>query len=128
LTIIFDSRVAFYCIIIVCLFVSAIRGGDYDILIPNFSASVLVIYSVRDIKKRSQIFLSMFYILVGYAVTITAIGLERFESFSVIKSQLYIAALNAVLSPILAYGLLIFYEKVFNIATDLVFLELTDFN
>jgi hypothetical protein len=36
--------------------------------------------------------------------------------------------INSILSPILAYGLLIFYEKVFGVATDLVFLELTDFN
>ncbi|MGH2574482.1 MAG: HDIG domain-containing metalloprotein, partial [Ignavibacteria bacterium] len=128
LTIIFDSRVSFYTVIIICILISAIRGGDYDILIPNFCASILVIYSVRDIKKRSQIFVSMFYILIGYFVAIVSIALERFETFPVIKNQLYMAALNSVLSPILAYGLLIFYEKVFRIATDLVFLELTDFN
>lgn len=128
LTIIFDSRVAVYAIIIICLLVSAVRGGDYDILIPNFCASVLVVYSVRDIKNRSQIFISMIYILLGYFAAIIAIGLERYDDFNTVKSQLIGAGLNAVLSPILAYGLLIFYEKVFRVATDLVFLELSDFN
>lgn len=128
LTIIFDSRIAVYIAVIICILVSAVRGGDYDILIPNFCASVLVIYSVRDIKNRSQIFTSMIYILIGYTVGIVAIGMERYDDFSVIKSQLLVALLNAVLSPILAYGLLIFYEKVFRVATDLVFLELSDFN
>lgn len=128
LTIIFDSRVAVYAIIIICLLVSAVRGGDYDILIPNFAASVLVVYSVRDIKKRSQIFVSMIYILIGYFIAIIAIGLERYDDFNVIKNQIIGAGLNAILSPILAYGLLIFYEKVFRVATDLVFLEMSDFN
>jgi len=128
LTIIFDSRVAVYAIIIICLIVSALRGGDYDILIPNFCASVLVVYSVRDIKNRSQIFVSMIYILIGYFAAIIAIGLERYDDFNMVKNQLIGAGLNAILSPILAYGLLIFYEKVFRVATDLVFLELSDFN
>lgn len=128
LTIIFDSRVAVYAIIVICILVSAVRGGDYDILVPNFCASVLVVYSVRDIKNRSQIFVSMIYILLGYVVAIVAVGLERYDDFSMIKAQLYSAALNAILSPILAYGLLIFYERVFRVATDLVFLELSDFN
>lgn len=128
LTIIFDSRLAVYVVMIVCILVSAVRGGDYDILIPNFCASVLVVYSVRDIKNRSQIFTSMIYIFIGYFAAIIAIGLERYDDFNVIKSQLFAASLNALLSPILAYGLLIFYERVFRVATDLVFLELSDFN
>jgi len=128
LTIMFDARSAFFVVIIICLLVSAVRGGDYDILTPNLTASFLVIYSVRDIKNRSQIFVSMFYILLGYIIAISAIGMERYESFSVLKNQILMASLNSLLSPILAYGLLLFYEKVFGIATDLVFLELTDFN
>lgn len=128
LTIIFDSRLAVYVIIITCILVSAIRGGDYDILIPNFTASLLVIYSVRDIKNRSQIFTSMIYIFAGYLVSIVALGFERYDNFNTIKSQLFMASLNSLLSPIFVYGLLIFYEKAFWIATDLVFLELSDFN
>ncbi len=128
LTIVFDSRVAVYVVIVICILVSAVRGGDYDIFIPNFCASILVVYSVRDIKNRSQIFTSMIYILAGYFIGIIAIGLERYDDFNVIRSQLVAAGLNALLSPILAYGLLIFYERVFRVATDLVFLELSDFN
>ncbi len=128
LTVIFDSRLAVYATIIICVLISALRGGDYDIFVPNFCASILVVYSVRDIKNRSQLFVSMIYIFGGYFVATMAIGLERFDSFSMIREKIYISTLNAVLSPILAYGLLIFYEKVFRVATDLVFLELSDFN
>jgi len=70
----------------------------------------------------------MIFILMGYVVTIVAIGLERSDNLFAIKDELYAAALNSLLSPILAYGLLMFYERVFRVATDLVFFELTDFN
>lgn len=128
LTIIFDSRLAVFASFIIAVLVSALRGGDYEIFVPNFCASVLVVYSVKDVKNRSQLFTSMIYIFIGYAVAITAIGLERFDTVTVIKQKIFVAVLNAILSPILAYGLLIFYEKVFRVATDLVFLELSDFN
>ena len=73
-------------------------------------------------------FRSMIFILAGYVVTIVAIGFERNSELVIVQDQLYAAALNSLLSPILAYGLLIFYERVFRVATDLVFLELSDFN
>ena len=127
-TIIFDSRFAIFLLVIICILVSVLRGGDYDILIPNFVASVLVVYSVRDIKNRSQIFISMIYIFAGYFISILALGFERYDNFGIIKNQVYASGLNALLSPVLAYGLLLFYERFFRVATDLVFLELSDFN
>jgi len=128
LTIIFDSRLAIFLLVIICILVSILRGGDYDLLIPNFVASVFVVYSIRDIKNRSQIFRTMIYVMAGYYITIIALGFERYESFSIVKNQLIAAGFNALLSPVFAYGLLLFYERVFRIATDLVFLELSDFN
>jgi cyclic-di-AMP phosphodiesterase PgpH len=128
LTILFDSRLAFYITIIICLLVSAIRGGDFTTMFISISGSVLAIFSVRDIKNRSQIFRSFFFILIGYSVSISSIGLDRAESISKVITQLIYGGVNAVMSPIIAYGLLIFYEKTFKITTDLTLLELADFN
>jgi cyclic-di-AMP phosphodiesterase PgpH len=128
LTIIFDSRLAFFAIVVVCLLVAAIRGGDFTVVLISFSGSVLAIFSVRDIKNRSQIFRSFFFILAGYTIAILAIGLDRFESMQKILTNLLFGGINAIMSPIIAYGLLIFYEKVFKITTDLTLLELADFN
>ena len=38
------------------------------------------------------------------------------------------AGSNALISPVLTYGLIIFFERLFKITTDLTLLELTDFN
>ena len=42
--------------------------------------------------------------------------------------ELAFASTNAVISPVLTYGLLIFFEKLFNITTDLTLLELSNFD
>ena len=78
LTIIFDSRVGFYSTVILCLVTGALRGNDYSFMAMNLFASALSVYTVRDIKNRSQIFRSFLFILLGYVVSISAFGLERF--------------------------------------------------
>jgi putative nucleotidyltransferase with HDIG domain len=128
LTIIFDSRLAFYTVTIICFIVASIRGGDYSICFISFCGSVLAIFSERDIKNRSQIFRSFFFILIGYTFSILAVNLVRIEDTQRIWIKLMFGGVNAIMSPLIAYGLLIFYEKVFKITTDLTLLELSDFN
>jgi putative nucleotidyltransferase with HDIG domain len=128
LTIIFDSRLGFYTVTIICFIVAAIRGGDYAIAMVSFCGSVLAIFSERDIKNRSQIFRSFFFILIGYTFSILAINLVRIEDSQKLWMKLIFGGINAIMSPVIAYGLLIFYERVFKITTDLTLLELSDFN
>jgi len=128
LTIIFDARIAFFIIVIITFLVGAIRGGDFAISLISFSGSVLAIFSVRDIKNRTQIFRSFFFILTGYTISILAFGLDRSQSISDILVNLAYGGINSVMSPVIAYGLLIFYERAFQITTDLTLVELTDFN
>jgi len=103
LTILFDSRLAFYTTVIICFLVAAVRGGDYTIAFTSLSGSILAIFSVRDIKNRSQIFRSFFFILGGYTISILAFGLDRTEGTQKILTQLMFGSINAVLSPVLAY-------------------------
>lgn len=128
LTIIFDSRLAFFTTVIICFLISAIRGGDYTIGFISFTGSVLAIFSVRDIKNRNQMFRSFFFILAGNTLAILAIGLDRTEATNKILIELLFGGINSIMSPIIAYGLLIFYERVFKITTDLTLVELSDFN
>ena len=128
LTIIFDSRVGFYSTVIISLITAALRGNDYSFAVMNLFAGALGVYTVRDIKNRSQIFRSFFFILVGYSVAVVAFGLERYASFNTVIVELAFVSANAVISPVLTYGLLIFFEKLFNITTDLTLLELSNFD
>ena len=127
-TIVFDSRVGFYLTVILSLIVGALRGNDYTFMAMNFIAGGLSVYTVRDIKNRTQIFRSFLYILIGYTASILAFGLERFAPLDSMLIELAFAATNALISPVLTYGLLIFFERLFNITTDLTLLELSNFD
>lgn len=127
-TILFDSRLSFYMTIINCFLVASIRGGDYTIAFVSFCGCVLAIFSVQDIKNRSQIFRSFYFMLIGYSISILAVGLDKTEEPAKILMQILFGGINSMLSPIIAYGLLIFYERTFKITTDLTLLELSDFN
>ncbi|TSA25817.1 MAG: HDIG domain-containing protein [Ignavibacteriales bacterium] len=128
LTIIFDSRVGFYGTVIISLIVGGLRGNDYAFALTNIIAGGLAAFTVRDIKNRTQIFRSFLYIFIGYALSIIAFGFERFDSFNQLLSSFAFAISNALISPVLTYGLIIFVERIFKITTDLTLLELTDFN
>ncbi|HRN26716.1 MAG: HDIG domain-containing protein [Ignavibacteriaceae bacterium] len=127
-TIVFDSRVGLYLTVILSLIVGALRGNDYTFMAMNFIAGGLSVYTVRDIKNRSQIFRSFIFILIGYTASILAFGLERFAPAESMLIELAFAATNALISPVLTYGLLIFFERLFNITTDLTLLELSNFD
>ncbi len=128
LTIIFDSRVGFYGTVIIALVVAGIRGNDYSIALASVVAGALSVYSVRDMKNRTQLFRSLGFIFVGYAASIVSLGMERYEPVSVIFEQISFAMVNAIVSPVLTYGLLIFLERVFKVTTDLTLMELAHFN
>ena len=128
MTIIFDSRIGFYTTIIFSLVIGALRGNDYSFAAMNIFAGALSVYTVRDIKNRSQIFRSFLFIFLGYVISIFAFGLERFASSETILIEFAFAGSNALISPVLTYGLLIFFERIFNITTDLTLLELSNFD
>ncbi len=127
-TIVFDSRVGFYTTVILTLITGALRGNDYTFMAMNFIAGGISVYTVRDIKNRTQIFRSFLYILFGYFASILAFGLERFAPVDTMLIELAFAGSNALISPVLTYGLLIFFERIFKITTDLTLLELSNFD
>lgn len=128
ITIIFDSRLGFYSTIIISLITGALRGNDYSFTAMNIFAGALAVYTVRDIKNRSQIFRSFVFILIGYVTAVLAFGLERFASSQSLMTEFAFVASNSLISPILTYGLLIFFERFFKITTDLTLLELSNFD
>ena len=128
LAIIFDSRVAFYGTVVSALLLAGIRGNDYAIAVSSIIAGALGVYTVRDIRNRTQIFRSMLFILLGYVVAIVAFGVERSESLQRLSVEIAFAGINALVSPALTYGFLIFIERAFHVATNLTLLELSDFN
>ncbi len=128
LTIVFDSRIGFYVTVVAALIIAGIRGNDYILAVTNIVAGGLAAYTVRDIKNRNQIFQSFLFILLGYVLSILAFGFERFDTWDTMLISTAYAAANALISPALTFGMIVFVEKIFGITTELTLFELTDFN
>ncbi|MDA3844319.1 MAG: HDIG domain-containing protein, partial [Candidatus Kapabacteria bacterium] len=117
--IIYDSRTAFYMIVLMSFYTAGIRGNDFDSALTMFITAVLAAYTVRDIQNRTQIFRSIFYILIGFTLTIVSIGLERSADLMTIVNRLIVGGANSIVSPLFTFVVLILLEKYSNVTTDL---------
>jgi len=124
----FDSRTAFYVTVTMALLLTGIRGNDYDTGTAMMFSGILASYSVRDIQSRTQMFKSILFIYVGFVLTIISFSLERNSDIEQTTARLLITLINAVVSPLLTFGLLILIEKYSNITTDLRLEEYNNLN
>ncbi len=128
LTIFFDTRIAFTAITTLSILIGIQLGGNIYFIITSIFTSSFAIYSVRKLRKRSQIFQSIIFIVLSYLFSITITELMQFSSFDVLKYHLFFGSVNGIVSPFFAYGFFVLLESAFGITTDLTLLELADFN
>ncbi|MFT5144135.1 MAG: putative nucleotidyltransferase with HDIG domain [Rhodothermales bacterium] len=127
LTVIFDSRVAIFGVVVISLFGSVLQQMDLVYLISTLFAGTLGVFSVRDIRNRGQFFLSAGVVYLGYAIILTAAFLLESTSLDRFLSQLLFVGVNSIL-VLLAYGFLWVFERAFDLTTDVTLLELSDTN
>ncbi len=124
LTILFDSRVGFYGTIAAAMLVAALRGNDFSLFVASAFAGILAVFTVRDIKQRSQLFVSVAVVFAGYAFALVSLSLIRDGTWVQLRTDLLYALGNAALT-FLFYPLLYLFERAFGISTDLTLVELT---
>lgn len=117
--ILFDSRTAFYTTLTMALTAAGVRGNDFDIGLSMLSAGMLGAYTVRDVQSRTQIFRSIFFIFIGFAVPILSLACIKIVEINVLLEQILIIAFHSAFAPLITFGLLFIVERVFNITTNL---------
>ncbi len=128
LTILFDSRTGFYGTVAVSLIVAGIRGNDYSVALAGLCAGAFAAYTVRDLRNRGQLFTSIWYIFIGYLVSIAALSLEQGTPPVEAGFELISALGNALVSPVVTLGLLYAIEMLFDTASDLRLNEFDNVN
>lgn len=126
--ILYDSRTAFYCTVTMVLLMAGIRAHDYESALATLVGSTFAAYTVRDLKSRTQIFRSIGFIFLGYTLAIFATGLDLSTNWTMITERTTVAAVNAIASPLLTFGLLFVVERVLGLTTDLRLLEYDNLN
>ncbi len=128
LTILFDARIGFMSTVAVSILVGLMMGQNIDFVISSLFISTVGVYNIRELRKRSQLFTTMFALIGASIVVIIAIGLFKEHSWAKIIFDLQILTLNSFLAPIVTYGLIGLTEMVFEVTTDLTLIELLDYD
>ena len=128
LTILFDARIGFMSTVAVSILVGLMMGQNIDFVISSLFISTVGVYNIRKLRKRSQLFATMFALIGASIIVIVAIGLFKEQSWVKIFFDLQLLILNSFLAPILTYGIIGLTEMVFEITTDLTLIELLDYD
>jgi hypothetical protein len=119
IAVLYDGRAAFAVTVSMALAVAGVRGNDHALGLAMLTAGTLAAYTVNNLQSRTQIFTSIISIFVSLVVTILAIDLERSTPFMLSLEKIVLSTLNAVISPLLAFGIILLFERLMNTATDL---------
>ncbi|MEM0962661.1 MAG: HDIG domain-containing metalloprotein [Bacteroidota bacterium] len=128
LTILFDSRVGSFAALTLASIGGLVFGQDFTFTFATLIVGVLAVFSVRDVKNRSQILASSGLVGLAFAFVLLGFELLRADPFEgQIWSELIAVGVHAALI-LLAAPLLWGMERVFGVTTDMTLLELSDTN
>ena len=65
LTILFDFQIAFMSMVTTILLISIILGNDFEYLTTSLFTSLVAIYSVKSLRRRSQLFKAIFALIAS---------------------------------------------------------------
>ncbi len=128
LTIFFDARLAFVATVILGGILGAMRGNDFGVFMTSVLVGSASILSVTKVRKRNWVVRALVITSLAYVVSITVLGLVRDASLAELVREWAYGLTNGVVSPIIAYGLVVVFELAFEITTDMTYLELSDLN
>ena len=128
LTILFDARMGFMATTSMAILMGIMMGQNIDLVIVSIFTSTVAIYNIRELRKRSQLFITMFALIGASVLVIIGLGLFKEHTWAIMVRDIQFLVLNSVLAPILTYGLIGLFEMVFEVTTDLTLIELLDYD
>jgi putative nucleotidyltransferase with HDIG domain len=123
-----DSRTAFITHVIMILLSAVAVKYQYEFIIIQLVAGLVAIYSLRELEKRSQIFLTAVLVTITSSLIYLAIQLIQNDDFSNLDSTMYVYfAVNGFLL-LFAYPLMLIIEKTFGFISAVTLFELSNTN
>ena len=123
-----DSRTAFITHVIMILLSAVAVKYQYEFIIIQLVAGLVAIYSLRELEKRSQIFLTAVLVTITSSLIYLAIQLIQNDDFSNLDSTMYVYfAVNGFLL-LFAYPLMLVIEKTFGFISAVTLFVLSNTN
>ncbi len=124
----FDARTAFFTYVLEVLMCAVMASFQLEFIFIELLAGSVVIFSLRELSKRSQLLRSASLAFLSYVVGYVAIELMSAGSLTAMSGRLVgYFAINAVLISF-AYILIFVIEKMFGMTSVVTLVELSDIN
>jgi len=124
----FDARLALFVHVLTVLLLGFIVPNSFEFIFLQILAGIVTVLTVTDLYKRANLFISISQITVIYIIAYFAFSIIHEGNMEQIKWEYFaMFALNGVLS-FLSLFLILIYEKVFGLVSDVSLLELSNTN
>jgi len=121
-------RPAMITAVVLSVLAGLVVGERFDSTLIFIAGSVIGIYSVRTIRKRSELFKAGMVVGVSNAVCVIGLGILNNLESNVILKDATMFLMNGVAVGIIILGTLHIFESLFKITTNISLLELADPN
>ena len=128
LTILFDARIGFMATTSMAILMGLMMGQNIDLVIVSLFTATIAVYNIRQLRKRSQLFTTMFALIAASIFVIIGLGLFKEHYWITMLSDIQLLTINSILAPIVTYGLIGLFEILFEVTTNLTLIELLDYD
>jgi putative nucleotidyltransferase with HDIG domain len=124
-----DSRTAGMTHLIIVLICAATVSEKFEFIVVQSMAGLVAIYELKELSKRSQIFVTAIMIFLSYIVTFTILKYmdNREITFDALQQSYLCFVANGTLL-LLTYPLMFLVEKMFGFVSPVTLFELSDTN
>ena len=123
-----DSRTAFISHVTMILICAAAVKYQYEFIIVQLVAGLVAIYSLRELSKRSQIFITALLVTIASGIVYLALQLmQDNQVFNVDASMYTYFTVNGIFL-LLSYPLMYIIEKMFGFTSNVTLFELSNTN
>ena len=113
LTILFDARIGFMATTSMAILMGLMMGQNIDLVIVSLFTATIAVYNIRQLRKRSQLFTTMFALIAASIFVIIGLGLFKEHYWVTMLSDIQLLTINSILAPIVTYGLIGLFEILF---------------
>jgi hypothetical protein len=110
------------------LFAGLLGGNDFGVAFGVLAVGATALLAVKRVQGRGDIMRAALYLIAVYIPLVAAFHFINYGSGNALGSDLLLAGVNALLSPVLVIGLVYLFENALGITTELSLLELVDLN
>ncbi len=124
----YDDRLALFIHTITILLIGFLAPNGFEFVFLQFIAGIVAIFSLTQIHRRGQLFISSFLVIISYSIVYFGIAIIQEGNLHEIDLYNFAWFAGNGLLLLSAYPLIYLFEKLFGVLSDITLMELSDTN